>query len=120
MPTVLVIDDATFMRIALKKILEKNGFEVIGEAETGERGIKKYVELQPEIVTMDIVMPDLDGIQALKAIRQHDPQAKVIMISSMGQEVLVREAIMNGAKTFIVKPFKEDHVIEALKKIAIV
>ena len=118
MPKVLIVDDAAFMRMVIKRMLEKNGFEVIAEAENGEVGFKMYQETKPDIVTMDITMPMLDGIQALKAIREYDPNAKVIMVSAMGQEGMVKEAVINGAKTFIVKPFKEDHVIETLTKIA--
>lgn len=118
MTKVLIVDDAAFMRMTIKNLLEKNGFEVAGEAENGEVGLRKYKELQPELVTMDITMPEMDGIQALKAIRQFDPKAKVIMVSAMGQEGLVKEAIISGAKTFIVKPFKEEQVIQTLTKIA--
>lgn len=118
MPKVLIVDDAAFMRMCIKTMLEKNGFEVVGEAENGAEGLKKYQELHPEIVTMDITMPELDGIQALKGIRRYDPKAKVVMVSAMGQEAMVKEAIISGAKTFIVKPFKEDHVIQTLTKVA--
>ncbi len=117
MKKVLIVDDAAFMRMAIKSILMKNGFEVAGEAENGIEGVRKYKELMPDIVTMDITMPEMTGIEALKAIREFDPGAKVVMVSAMGQEVLVREAIMNGAKSFIVKPFKDEHVIQTLNKI---
>jgi two-component system, chemotaxis family, chemotaxis protein CheY len=115
---VLIVDDAAFMRMLIKTILERNGFEVVGEAENGAVGLKKYKEIKPDIVTMDITMPDFNGIQALKAIREYDSKAKVIMMSAMGQEVMVKEAIINGAKTFIVKPFKEELVVQTLTKIA--
>lgn len=118
MPKVLIIDDAAFMRLSIRTLLERNGFDVIGEAENGAVGATMYQALMPEIVTMDITMPVLDGIQSLKAIRKYDPKAKVVMISAMGQEGLVREAIMSGAKTFIIKPFKEDHVVQTLLKVA--
>ncbi|MFZ5986811.1 MAG: response regulator [Bacillota bacterium] len=117
MKRVLIVDDAAFMRVAIKMMLEKNGFEVVGEAENGAEGIVKYKEFQPDIVTMDITMPEMDGIQALKGIRQHDPDAKVIMVSAMGQEPMIREAVKSGAKSFIVKPFKEDHVVQTLNKV---
>jgi two-component system, chemotaxis family, chemotaxis protein CheY len=117
MKKVLIVDDAAFMRMAIKKILEKNGFEVIGEAENGERGVQKYKESKPDIVTMDMTMPEMTGIEALKAIREFDPKAKVVMVSAMGQEVFIREAVIQGAKSFIVKPFKEDHVVRTLNKI---
>lgn len=105
------------MRAAIKTILERNGFEVVGEAENGAIGVRKYQELRPDIVTMDITMPEMTGLEALKHIRSFDPDAKVIMISAMGQEHLVKEAILSGAKSFIVKPFKEEHVVQTLKKL---
>lgn len=118
MSRVLIVDDAAFMRLAIKTMLEKSGFEVVGEAQNGAIAVKKYLECQPDIVTMDITMPELDGVQALKAIKGIDPAAKVVMLSAMGQEAIVKEAIINGAKSFIVKPPKEEHVIETLKKVA--
>lgn len=117
MKKVLIVDDAAFMRHTLKLMLEKNGYIVAGEADNGAAGVKKYAEERPDIVTMDITMPDMDGISALKEIRKMDPSAKVVMISALGQESFVREAVLLGAKTFIVKPFKENHVIETLNKI---
>lgn len=117
MKKILIVDDAEFMRMALRRILESNGFEVVAEAENGQIGVEKYKQHQPDIVTMDITMPEMTGIEALKAIRAYDPQAKVIMVSAMGQEVFVREAVISGAKTFIVKPFKEDLVIKSINKI---
>jgi two-component system chemotaxis response regulator CheY len=117
MKRVLIVDDAGFMRATIKATLERNGFEVAGEAENGVAAVKKYQELHPDIVTMDITMPEMTGIEALKQIRGFDPNAKVVMITAMGQEHLVREAILNGAISFIVKPFKEEQVIQTLKKI---
>ncbi len=117
MKRVLIADDAAFMRMAIKTMLDKNGFEVVGEAENGHIAVRKFKELKPDIVTMDITMPEMTGIEALKSIKEIDPEAKVIMISAMGQEVLVREAIALGAKSFIVKPFKEDHVVKTLNKV---
>lgn len=114
---VLVVDDAAFMRMTLKTMLERNGFEVIGEAENGAVAVRKYNELKPDIVTMDITMPEMDGVQALKAIRQLDPSSKVVMISALGQESFVKEAVLSGAKGFIVKPFKEDYVVQTLSKL---
>ena len=105
------------MRHTLKLMLEKNGYIVAGEADNGAAGVKKYVEEKPDIVTMDITMPEMDGISALKEIRKIDPSARVVMISALGQESFVKEAVLLGAKTFIVKPFKENHVIETLNKI---
>ena len=117
MKRVLVVDDAAFMKMAIRTQLEKNGFEVIGEAENGAIAVRKYKELKPDIVTMDITMPEMTGLEALKAIMEYDPLAKVIMVSAMGQEQMVREAIMLGAKSFIVKPFKDDQVIKTLNKV---
>lgn len=117
MKRVLVVDDAAFMRMVIKKMLENNGFEVVAEAENGEVGIAKYKEFQPDIVTMDITMPNMSGIDALKAICSFDPNAKVVIVSAMGQDGLVREAILGGAKSFIVKPYKEEHIIQTLEKV---
>lgn len=118
MKKVMIVDDTAFMRLALKTMLEKNGYEVVAEAVNGADAIKKYREHAPDIVTMDITMPEMTGIEALKVILQNDPQAKVVMISAMGQESFVKEAIVSGAKYFVVKPFKEDKVIETVSKIA--
>lgn len=117
MKTVLVVDDMLFMRLALKSILEKNGFSVIGNAENGVEAVKKYKECAPDLVTMDITMPEMSGLEALKKIKEYDQNAKVIMVSAMGQERFVKEAIMNGANYFIVKPFKEAKVLETLNKV---
>ncbi|MCX7615119.1 MAG: response regulator [Clostridiales bacterium] len=117
MARVLIVDDAAFMRMAIKKVLVKNGFDVVAEAENGLVSIEKYKEFSPDIVTMDITMPEMTGIDALKNIRQLDPNAKVVMVSAMGQESLVREAILSGAKSFIVKPYKEEHIIQTLNSI---
>ncbi len=117
MKKVLIVDDATFMRASIRIMLERNGFEVVGEAENGLVGIEKYKELSPDIVTMDITMPEMGGIEALKAIRQHDPKARIIMVSAMGQEPMVMDAVVSGAKSFIVKPFKEELVVQTLNKI---
>ena len=117
MKKVLIVDDAAFMRLSLRTILEQNGFDVVGEAENGAVAIDKYKELKPEVVTIDITMPEMDGVQALRAIKSFDSQAKVIMISALGQESHVKEAVMMGAKGFIVKPWKEEYLIETLKKL---
>jgi len=117
MKRVLIVDDSAFMRMSLRTMLEKNGFQVIDEAENGSVAVIKYKELKPDIVTMDITMPEMDGIQALKEIRKFDSNCKVIIISAMGQESYVREAVMSGAKGFVVKPFKEDYIIQTLSKL---
>ena len=113
---VLIVDDAAFMRMMLKDILAKEGYEVVGEGVNGKDALEKYGTLQPDLVTMDITMPEMDGIAALKAIKASDTNAKVIMCSAMGQQAMVVDAIQNGAKDFIVKPFQKDRVIEAVKK----
>lgn len=113
---ILIVDDAAFMRMMIKDILSKNGYEVVGEAADGNQAIEKYRELQPDLVTMDITMPEMDGISALKEIRQMNPNAKIIMCSAMGQQAMVIDAIQAGAKDFIVKPFQSDRVLEAISK----
>ena len=118
MKKVLIVDDAAFIRLTLKNILVKHGFEVIGEAVNGAMAVKMYQELHRDIVTMDITMPEMTGLDALKVIRAYDSKAKIVMISAMGQSSMVMEAVEAGAKTFIVKPFKEDYVVEVLTKIA--
>ena len=114
---ILICDDAAFMRMMIKDILTKNGYNVVGEAENGAKGVEKYNELKPDLVLMDITMPEMDGIQALKKIKQTDPSANVIMCSAMGQQSMVIEAIQSGAKDFIVKPFQADRVLESIKKV---
>lgn len=114
---VLICDDAIFMRTMLGDILKQAGFEVAGEAETGEDAVRKYRELQPELVTMDIVMPDMGGIEAVREIVQEFPEAKVLMCSAMGQQALVVEAIRAGARDFVVKPFQPSRVLEAVQRV---
>ncbi len=114
---ILICDDAAFMRMMIKDILTKNGYNVAGEAENGAKAVEKYAELKPDLVLMDITMPEMDGIQALKNIKAADPAALVIMCSAMGQQAMVIESIQAGAKDFIVKPFQADRVLEAVKKV---
>ena len=114
---ILICDDAAFMRMMIKDILTKNGYGIAGEAENGAVAVDKYMETKPDLVMMDITMPEKDGIQALKEIRAKDPGACVIMCSAMGQQAMVIEAIQGGAKDFIVKPFQPDRVLEAVKKV---
>ena len=114
---ILICDDAAFMRMMIKDILTKNGYNVVGEAENGLKAVEKYSETKPDLVLMDITMPEMDGIQALKKIKEQDPSATVIMCSAMGQQAMVIESIQAGAKDFIVKPFQADRVIEAVKKV---
>ena len=117
MAKVLIVDDAAFMRMMIKDILTKNGYEIAAEAENGQKAVEKYQETNPDLVLMDITMPEMDGIQALKKIKEVDAGAKVIMCSAMGQQAMVIEAIQSGAKDFIVKPFQADRVLEAVKKV---
>lgn len=115
---VLIVDDAVFMRMKLKDILEKHGYEVVAEAANGIEAMEKYKQEKPDLVTMDITMPDMDGITALKGIKEIDPDAKIIMCSAMGQQTMVMEAIQAGALDFIVKPFDTDRVIQSLDRIS--
>ena len=111
---ILIVDDAVFMRMKLKDILEKNGYEVAGEAQNGQEAFDKYQAEKPDLVTMDITMPEVDGLQALKMIKQADANAKVVMCSAMGQQGMVMDAIKSGAVDFIVKPFDTERVIQSL------
>ena len=114
---VLIVDDAAFMRMMLKDILQKNDFEVVAEAENGKVGVVVYQKFKPDIVTMDITMPEMNGIDAVKAIKALDANAKIVMVSAMGQQPMVIEAIQAGANDFIVKPFQPERVIEAISKV---
>ena len=113
---ILICDDAAFMRMMIKDILTKNGYEVVGEAANGAEGVEKYGQLKPDLVMMDITMPEMNGIDALKKIKDSDSNANVIMCSAMGQQAMVIESIQAGAKDFIVKPFQVERVIEAVQK----
>ena len=117
MARILIVDDAAFMRMMLKDILTKGGFEIAGEAADGNEAVAKYNELKPDLVTLDITMPNKDGIQALKEIKAADPNATCVMCSAMGQQSMVIDAIQSGAKDFIVKPFQADRVIESIRKV---
>jgi two-component system, chemotaxis family, chemotaxis protein CheY len=114
---VLLVDDASFMRMMLKNILVGSGYEIIGEAENGAKAIEQFKALKPDLVIMDIIMPEMGGIDAVREIMKVNPGAKILMCSSMGQQSLVVEAIQAGAKDFIVKPFQPSNVIEAVKKV---
>jgi two-component system chemotaxis response regulator CheY len=113
---ILVVDDAAVIRLMLAKILNGNEYEVVGEAGNGSDAVQKYQDLRPDLVTMDITMPDMDGIKAVQAIRKIDPNAKIIMCSAMGQKMMVLEAIEAGAANFIVKPFDEAKVKEVIRR----
>ena len=112
----MIADDAAFMRMLLKGILEKGGYEVVAEAKDGVEAIEKFKELKPQVVTMDITMPDMDGIHAVKEIMAMDPEAKIIMVSAMGQQAMVVDAMKAGVKDFIVKPFQAEQILATLKK----
>jgi two-component system chemotaxis response regulator CheY len=114
---VLIVDDAAFMRMMIKDILVNNGYEILGEANNGLKAVELYRKERPDVVTMDITTPDMDGIAAVKEIRSQDPSAKIIMCSALGQQSMVMEAIQAGARDYIVKPFQPDRVLEALKKV---
>jgi two-component system, chemotaxis family, chemotaxis protein CheY len=115
-PRVLVVDDIEFIKLIIRDILEKRGFQVVGEASNGIEAIELYTKVKPDVVLMDITMPRMDGIQALSKIMEIDKAAKVIMCSALGQQRLIIQAIQLGAKDFIVKPFKAERIIGAIKK----
>ena len=115
--TVLICDDAIFMRTMVGDILQQAGFDVVGEAETGLQAVEKYKQLKPDLVTMDIVMPDMDGIEAVRGIVADDPQARILMCSAMGQQALVEAALTAGARDFVVKPFQPVRVLEAVERV---
>ncbi|HEY8795478.1 MAG TPA: response regulator [Gemmatimonadaceae bacterium] len=115
--TVLICDDAVFMRTMISDILEESGYEIVGQAETGVQAIERYKSLRPDLVTMDIVMPDMGGIDAVREITSFDANAKILMCSAMGQQALVVEAIQAGAKDFVVKPFQPSRVLEAVQRV---
>ncbi len=114
---ILISDDALFMRSMLRDILTDAGYEVCGEAANGEESLNLYKELKPDLVTMDVVMPKMNGIETVKAIIDYDPKAKILMCTGMGHQAMVTEALMSGAKDFVVKPFHPSRVLEALNKI---
>lgn len=113
---ILICDDAAFMRMMIKDILTKNGYNVVGEAENGAKGIEKYSELHPDLVLMDITMPEMDGLEATQQIKANDPEAVIIMVSAMGQQEKVFAAIANGARDFIVKPFDPQRIVDCIAK----
>jgi len=114
---ILIVDDAAFMRMMLTNIFVEEGYEIAGEAENGEEALRLYKELKPNLVTMDIVMPEVGGIESIKEILKIDPEAKILVVSALGQQALVKEAIEAGASDFVIKPFKPEKVIEAVEKI---
>lgn len=114
---ILIVDDSAFMRAYIKKILAGKGYNIIGEASTGSEALDKYKKLRPNVVTMDLNMPGMSGIDGIRAIRLSDPEANIIMITSMGQKEMVVDAIKAGARDFIVKPFREEQVVQAVERI---
>ena len=116
MANLLVVDDAAFMRMTIKKMVTPHGHTVVAEAENGVEAVRKYMECKPDVVLLDITMPQMDGLNALKRIREQDPNAKVVMCSAMGQQAMVAQAIQNGAKDFVVKPFQEDRLAAAIER----
>ena len=115
--TVLIADDSQFMRFVLRKILEKHSFTVVADVENGMKAVESYKQNKPDLVTMDVVMPGMDGIEATRAILEFDDKAKIIVVSALGQQPLVNEAMDAGAKTFIVKPFEESKVVEVIDEL---
>lgn len=114
---VLIVDDAIFMRKMISDILVENGMEIVGEADTGAKAIEKYKELHPDLVTMDIIMPEMNGIDAVRKILEFDSQARIVMCSALGQQALVQEALAAGAKDFLIKPFNAARVVEVIAKV---
>jgi two-component system, chemotaxis family, chemotaxis protein CheY len=114
---VLIVDDAIFMRRMISDILVENGMEIVGEADTGAKAVEKYMELRPDLVTMDIIMPEMSGIDAVRKIVEFDSQARIVMCSALGQQALVQEAISSGAKDFLIKPFNAARVVEVIAKV---
>lgn len=119
MSKILLVDDAAFMRMMIKDMLQKNGYSEFYEAADGAQAVEQYEAVKPDVVFMDITMPNMDGLEALKAIREKDPNAVVVMCSAMGQETMVIEAIRSGAKDFIVKPFKADRIMKTMSSLHI-
>ena len=117
MARVLVVDYSVFMRMKIRMMIEPEGYEVAGEAGNGVEAVQRYMDIQPDVVLLDITMPEMNGIDALKRIKEFDPKAKVIMCSAMGQQVMVAQAIQSGAKDFVVKPFEKDRVLAAIKRV---
>ena len=117
MASVLIVDDAAFMRLTLKKMIEAHGHSVAGEAANGIEAVRKFIEVKPDVVLLDITMPEMNGIEALKRIKEADPKAKIIICSAMGQQTMLAQAIQYGAKDFIVKPFEEARLVAAIQNV---
>ena len=117
MPRILIVDDAAFMRMSIKRMIEKDNYEIVAEACDGVQAVAMYKQFKPDVTTMDITMPNMTGIEALKEIKKIDSEAKIIMISAMGQEALIRESVMSGASSFLVKPFQKEKLLEVLNSV---
>lgn len=117
MARILIVDDAKFMRITLTNILKKANHEIVGEAENGREAVRLYRELEPDLVTMDITMPEMSGLDAVKEIKKDFKDARIIMCSAMGQQKMVVDAIEAGAKDFIVKPFDDSQVVDSVSRV---
>jgi two-component system chemotaxis response regulator CheY len=115
-PTILIVDDAAFMRMRCAKLLKDNGFDVI-EAGNGVEAVQKYTEARPDAVLLDVTMPEMDGLEALRRIKSVDPNARVAMVTAMGQQAIVMEALKAGARDFVLKPFQPDRILGAVRKI---
>lgn len=115
MKKILIVDDSAYMRARLRKILKKNGYEITGEAENAQSAISKFKNLNPDLVTLDLIMPDENGIYALKELKKLNPKCKIVMISALGQEGYIREALVAGAKDFIIKPFDANTVLSKIQ-----
>ena len=116
MATILVVDDAAFMRMRAAKLLAEEGYEIV-EAGNGAEAVKLYQETNPDCVLMDITMPEMDGLTALKEIRKVDPEARIAMVTAMGQQAIILEALKAGAKDFVIKPFEKERVVDAVAKL---
>ena len=116
MVNVLIVDDARFMRLVLRRILTQAGHQIIGEAKDGVEAVEMYAEKRPDVMTLDIVMPRQNGIEAVREIMQFDPAAKIIMVTALGQEAFVLDAIKAGAREFIIKPFRNEEIVKAVTK----
>ncbi len=113
---VLIVDDANFMRMIVKDTLTSQGFEICGEAVNGNEAVRKYLELKPDLVTMDITMKEKDGLEAAREILQKDPQARIVMVTALGQEKMLMDSLSLGVKDFVVKPFEPERIVSAVQK----
>lgn len=117
MANILIVDDAAFMRMTIRKMLEPNGHTVVGEAGTGLEGVEQYKKRKPDVALFDLTMPEMDGMSAIKQIKEYDPNARIVVCTALGQQTKIAEAIENGAADFIVKPFEVDRLLAAIEKV---